>query len=162
MLDKQPLTMNKVIKCKQYPLPIITDILQKRFGYKFFTKLGISMQYFTFELDEERQNLCTIITPFRKFKYTRLPMGLKCSPNIAQSVMENILVGIDAVESLSMMLEHLPHHGKTISLLDTILHCLCDNGFTVNPLKCEWSIQEMNWLGYWLTPHSLKPWKKKT
>jgi hypothetical protein len=52
------------------------------------------MQYYTFESDEESQNLCTIITPFGKYKYTHLHMGLKCSLDIAQSVMENILAGI--------------------------------------------------------------------
>ncbi len=35
------------------PLPIIQDILRKRTRYKFFTKIDISMQSYTFELDEE-------------------------------------------------------------------------------------------------------------
>ncbi|KAL7483283.1 hypothetical protein ACHAW6_008938 [Cyclotella cf. meneghiniana] len=115
------------------------------------------MQYYTFELDEYTHDLSTIITPFGKYKYLRLLMGPKCSPGIAQSTMESIndaYIYIDDVGAFSQTGDHY------IKLLSNILHHLHENGFTINPLKCEWAIKETNWLSYWLASRGLTPWKK--
>ncbi len=89
-------------------------------------------------------------------------MGLKCSPDIPEASMENVLsdnndanVYIDDVGAFPSNWEH------HINLLATILRRLRENGFTISLLKCESAIKETDSLGYWLTPQGIKPWKKK-
>ena len=77
-----------------YPLLKITDILSKRKGYEYFSKLNISMQYYTFKLDDKSKDLCIISTPFGQYHYNHLAMGLKVSPDITQEIMEDLLHNI--------------------------------------------------------------------
>ena len=55
---------------------------------------------YTFALDNESSNMCTIIMSFvfGPFCYNRVPMELVYSPRFAQFTMEEILRGIDETE----------------------------------------------------------------
>ena len=47
------------------------------------------------------------------------------------------------------------------SSLEEILTILQDKGFTINPEKCKWGVQETKFPRHWLTPTGVKPLKKK-
>ena len=105
------------------------------------------MQYYTFELNKESKDLTTIVTPFGKYHYNVLPMGLKCSPDFSQETMENIFCDVKDAEvyinDIGAFSNTWDHH---INLLRIILTKLQDNGFTLNPLKCDGAVQESGWL----------------
>ncbi len=61
-------------------------------------------------------------TPLGKYKYLTLPMGLKCSPDIAQAAMENVLSDIKDnnvyIDNVGAFFSDWDHH---INLLATVL-----------------------------------------
>jgi hypothetical protein len=63
-------------------------------------------------------------------------MGLKCSPDFAQEVIENIFREIEDAEVYIDDIGAFSNSwGEHMALLSTILTLLQDNGLTVNPLK---------------------------
>jgi hypothetical protein len=90
-------------------------------------------------------------------------MGISAAPDIAQEIMERVLS--DLLDKLEVYLDDIAAFSNSwedhLVLLDKLFTVLQDKGFAVNPLKCEWGIQETDFLGHWLTPTGVKPWRKK-
>jgi hypothetical protein len=69
--------LNVCLKCTPFPLPKISDLLQRLTGFRYASAIDLSMGYYHIPLDEYSQKLCTMILPWGKYHYKRLPMGKK-------------------------------------------------------------------------------------
>ncbi len=67
--------LNKGIVSKPYPIPKITMTLQELEGFTYAAALDLNMGYYAIRLDSAAYKMCTIIFPWGKYSYKRLPMG---------------------------------------------------------------------------------------
>ena len=66
-------------------------------GFMFATSLDLNMGYYHIQLTPFSSRLCTIVLPWGKYEYLRLPMGLKNSPDIFQEKMSDLMAGLEFV-----------------------------------------------------------------
>ena len=55
------------------------------------------MGYYTIRLDPDASKICTIIFPWGKYSYKRLPMGIAGSPDIFQRKMLELMESLEFV-----------------------------------------------------------------
>ena len=125
--------LNKFLVRKPFPLPKISDLLQKLQGFTYATAIDLSMGYYHIPLDKYSQMLCTMILPWGKYQYEHLPMGITSSPDVFQSIMMEILgdlayarVYIDdiLVTSSGSYEDHLEKLHEVLSQLESTGKCL--------------------------------------
>ena len=154
--------LNKRIKQNTYPMPNIQDVMMNRSKYKYFTKIDIRMCFYCFKLTEEAKQLTTTMHTNRSLlEYNCLPMGLKCLPDIVQSTTEKILHGLDCVIYINNI--RIWSNRLYLHHLAQVMHVLArlhGAGLKTNPLKCEWTVEQTDFLGYWMTPEHCQPMKK--
>ena len=155
--------LNKRIKRKPYPIPKIQDLLLKLEGFKYATSLDLNMGYYHIELSPASKRLCTIVLPFGKYEYQRLPMGLCNSPDIFQEKMSELMEGLEYVRAyiddvLALTTGSWDDH---LEKLEEVLKRLADAGLKVNAKKSFFGKPELEYLGYWVTRDGVQPVPKK-
>ena len=61
----------------------------------FATSLDLNMGYYHLLLTPNASRLCTVVLPWGKYEYLRLPMGLCISPDIFQEKMSELMIGLE-------------------------------------------------------------------
>jgi hypothetical protein len=74
-------------------------VLQEIEGFSFATALDLNMGYYTIRLDSDESKICTIIFPWGKYSYKRLPMGIAGSPDIFQGKMSELMESLENVRA---------------------------------------------------------------
>jgi len=155
--------LNKRIVRKPYPLPKISTVLQELEGFQYATALDLNMGYYTLRLDLATSIMCTIIFPWGKFSYQRLPMGASNAPDVFQAKMNSLFNDLEYVRayiddllilSNSTFEDHLDKLGK-------VLQRLQDKGLRINAPKSTFATDEIEYLGYTLTRAGIKPQVEK-
>ncbi|XP_021368026.1 uncharacterized protein K02A2.6-like, partial [Mizuhopecten yessoensis] len=154
-----PKDLNKAILRPHYPTKTLEDVLPEISGAKYFSKLDAKSGYWNIKLDEESSPLTTFNTPFGRYRYLRLPFGLKSSQDEFQQKMDECYEGLEGAVAL---VDNVLVYGKTRSehdknLREALLRSR-ERGIKLNKDKLEVGLK---YFGHTLTADGLKPEEDK-
>ena len=78
-------------------MPKTNEILLKLEGFQYAMSLNLNMVYYHTQLSKNSINLCTVILPWGKYRYKRLPMGVANSLDIFQKRMNDLFHGFEFI-----------------------------------------------------------------
>ena len=93
-----PKDLNKAIQREHYPLPTIEDVATRLHGAKVFTKLDVRNGFWHVMLAEDSSFLTTFNTPFGRYRWRRMPFGIRSAPEVFQRKMHELIEGMSNIE----------------------------------------------------------------
>ena len=104
-----PKHLIETLKRNQYHTQTLEELTHRFSGATIFSKLDAKSGYWSVPLDAQSQLYTIFNTPFGRFCFKRLPVGLKTSQDVFQKAMDDILEGLHAVISIA---DNITVHGK--------------------------------------------------
>ena len=155
--------VNKRLVRTPFPIPKISTTLQEMEGFTYATALDLNMGYYTIRLDGDAQKICTIILPWGKYSYMRLPMGIAGSPDIFQEKMTGLMQELDYVRAYidDLLIITKSSYEDHIAKVKQVLLRLREANLRVNVEKSTFVTTEIEYLGYILSRGGIKPQRKK-
>ena len=138
-------------------------MLLKLEGFQFATSLDLNMGYYHIELSPRSRELCTIVLPWGKYEYLRLPMGLCNSPDIFQEKMSGLMEDLEFVRAYidDLLVITSGSYEDHLAKLEEVFLKLRNAGLKVNMKKSFFARAELEYLGYWITRDGIQPTANK-
>lgn len=144
----------------KYPIPNISDVLDKLGKCQYFTTLDLASGFYQVEMDPQDIEKTAFNVEHGHFEFLRMPMGLKNSPSTFQRVMDNVLRGLqndiclvyldDIIVFSTSLQEHMTN-------LEKVFQRLRESNFKIQMDKSEFLKLETAYLGHIISKDGIKP-----
>ncbi|MGL4848123.1 MAG: reverse transcriptase domain-containing protein, partial [Clostridium sp.] len=156
--------LNRITIAPDFPPPNIQQVLEMLRGARVFSALDLARGFHQIRIAPEDQHKTAFHTPFGQYEFRVMPFGLKGSPSIFQTVMNQVffdllgkcvVVYMDDVLIYSKTRElHLEHLASVFKRLREVrLYCKF--------VKCKFMTDKIEYVGYTITPDGVIPSRSK-
>jgi len=151
--------LNKITIKNKYPIPRIDEMLDQLNGAKIFSRLDLKSGYHQIRIKDDDIEKTAFRTLYGSFEFIVLPFGLTNAPPTFMRLMNSIfhkylddfvIIYLDDILIYSINeQEHLTH-------IKLVLQLLRDNHLYVNKEKCEFSVDQIEFVGHIVTANGIK------
>ena len=153
---------NQAIIRERIPIPTVDEVVENLNGSAVFSKLDLRLGFHQIELDEESRDITTFATHEGLFRYKRLSFGVNSAPEKYQQIIRQVVSDIEGVLNIA---DDLVVHGKSIEEHDQSLHKVLqrleEKNLTLNPMKCEFRMDKVVFMGLLLSKYGIGPTEER-
>ena len=157
-----PRNLNDAIERTYHRTPTIEEMNYKLSGAKVFSKLDAKHGYWSVVLDERSSAMTAFNAPGHRYRFKRLPFGVRVAQDIFQEKMDLILMNCEGTVSIA---DDIIVFGENEEDHDRNLHRLMlrarEFGLVFNPDKCHIKVPEIMFFGMTYSKHGVAPDTKK-
>lgn len=157
-------SLNSQSEVIAFPMPLISEIIANLHGTKFMSKVDFCDGFWSIPIDEESQELTGFATRSGMWKWKVCPQGYSGSPAIFQKAVFETL-GDMAWKSAMPYIDDVIIYSKSfkdhLRHLEELFTKLANAGFYLKLRKCEFLMQEMEYLGHKISINGISPSAEK-